>query len=138
MYKFSSGLANQKDDFFMSTHFKLVMIVLLTVVLLGGCGGETKVIGQPPVITMMDVTWDTVVVAAEDDKEVVGYIITTSKDTPVATAATKNFKPKILHELNKGKAKQGQTIEIKNLLFNYLQEKLDFFVLQKNKQTTGK
>ena len=82
MYKFSSGLANQKDDFFMSTHFKLVMIVLLTVVLLGGCGGETKVIGQPPVITMMDVTWDTVVVAAEDDKEVVGYIITTSKDTP--------------------------------------------------------
>ena len=82
MYKFSSGLANQKDDFFMSTHFKLVMIVLLTVVLLGGCGGETKVIGQPPVITMMDVTWDTVVVAAEDDKEVVGYIITTSNEVP--------------------------------------------------------
>lgn len=82
MYKFSSGLANQKDDFFMSTHFKLVMIVLLTVVLLGGCGGETKVIGQPPVITIMDVTWDTVVVVAEDDKEVVGYIITTSKETP--------------------------------------------------------
>ncbi|MBK9580652.1 MAG: OmpA family protein [Saprospiraceae bacterium] len=41
----------------------------------------------------------------------------TSKDSPVAIAATKNFKPKILHELNKGKAKQGQTIEIKNLLF---------------------
>ncbi len=82
MYKFSSELANQKDDFFMSTHFKLVMIFLLTVVLLGGCGGETKVIGQPPVITIMDVSWDTVVVAAEDDKEVVGYIITTSKDTP--------------------------------------------------------
>lgn len=82
MNNFSSKLTNQKDDFFMSTHFKLVMIVLLTVVLLGGCGGETKVIGQPPVITIMDVSWDTVVVAAEDDKEVVGYIITTSKDTP--------------------------------------------------------
>ncbi len=41
----------------------------------------------------------------------------TSKDSPIVAETAKNFKPKILHELNKGKAKQGQTIEIKNLLF---------------------
>lgn len=40
-----------------------------------------------------------------------------SKEAPLATAAQKSFKPKILQELTKGTLKQGQTIEIKNLLF---------------------
>lgn len=43
----------------------------------------------------------------------------TIKDTnaPIVATTPKKFKPKILHELNQTTAKQGQTIEIKNLLF---------------------
>jgi outer membrane protein OmpA-like peptidoglycan-associated protein len=40
-----------------------------------------------------------------------------SKDKQVATAQQKAFKPKILQELSKNLVKEGQTIEIKNLLF---------------------
>lgn len=40
-----------------------------------------------------------------------------SKDKQIASAEQKAFKPKILQELNKNLVSEGQTIEIKNLLF---------------------
>ncbi len=40
-----------------------------------------------------------------------------TKEGPVVNTVQKSFKPKILQELTRGNIKEGQTIEIKNLLF---------------------
>ncbi|MCZ2100391.1 MAG: OmpA family protein [Chitinophagales bacterium] len=55
----------------------------------------------------------------------------TAKTTPTVesatVASTNNYKPKVLHELQKDKVKQGQIIEIKNLYFA-----MDSFNISKN------
>lgn len=54
---------------------------------LAGCGSteEQPVVGNGPTITMMDVTGNTIVVVAEDDKEVVAYLLTTTDTNPSPT-----------------------------------------------------
>ncbi len=43
--------------------------------------------------------------------------VTPKRETAVANNVPKDFKPKVLQELNRNSIKQGQTIEIRNLMF---------------------
>lgn len=75
MNNFTSQPTKQKDDFFMSTYFKLIMIVLLTVTVLTACGDGSDKLPKIISVTFLEEV-NRIVVDATDDVKVTGYLLT--------------------------------------------------------------
>lgn len=75
MNNFTSQPTKQKDDFFMSTYFKLIMIALLTVTVLTACGDGSDKLPKIISVTYLEEE-NRIVVDATDDVKVTGYLLT--------------------------------------------------------------
>ena len=75
MNNFTSQPTKQKDDFFMSTYFKLIMIALLTVTVLTACGDGSDKLPKIISVTFLEEE-NRITVDATDDVKVTGYLIT--------------------------------------------------------------
>lgn len=75
MNNFTSQPTKQKDDFFMSTYFKLIMIALLTVTVLTACGDGSDKLPKIISVTYLEEE-NSITVDATDDVKVTGYLLT--------------------------------------------------------------